>query len=97
MAPEVWVSALSAESDVYSYGMTLLELVGGRRNFEPAAGASESGFTRDFFPYVVRERVARGALMEVVDAAMAGVDEGEVEAVVMVAPCGPACQLLWTC
>ncbi|KAL6842654.1 hypothetical protein ACP4OV_027498 [Aristida adscensionis] len=36
MAPEMWANAVSTKSDVYSYGVTLLELVGGRRSLEPA-------------------------------------------------------------
>ncbi|RLM93701.1 hypothetical protein C2845_PM08G18220 [Panicum miliaceum] len=89
MAPEMMVNAVSARSDVFSYGMTLLELFGGRRNFEPSSSTDASSatpdFARDFFPYIVREKMARGELMEAVDAAMALVDQEEVEAVVKVA------------
>nr|KYP77094.1 Cysteine-rich receptor-like protein kinase 3 [Cajanus cajan] len=46
VAPE-WISgvAITTKADVYSYGMTLLELIGGRRNVEapPSAGGGESG------------------------------------------------------
>ncbi|OEL30822.1 putative receptor-like protein kinase, partial [Dichanthelium oligosanthes] len=84
MAPEIWVSSLSAKSDVYSYGMTLLELVSGRRGFEAGRDSPE---TPDFFARVVWEKMARGELTEVVDAAMANVDKGEVEAMVKVALC----------
>ncbi|RLM93816.1 hypothetical protein C2845_PM08G20490 [Panicum miliaceum] len=84
MAPEIWVSSLSAKSDVYSYGMTLLELVSGRRGFVAGRDSSE---TPDFLARVVREKTARGELMEVVDTVMAHVDEAEVEAVVKVALC----------
>jgi len=69
---------------VYSYGMTLLELVGGRRGYVASRDSSE---TPDFFARVVREKMARGELMELVDATMAPVDEGEVEALVRVALC----------
>ncbi|KAF0920065.1 hypothetical protein E2562_032756 [Oryza meyeriana var. granulata] len=88
MAPEMLVNALSAKSDVYSYGMMLFELVGGRRNFELAGGASSAppDFTKEFLPCVLRDRMVEGRLMEVVDATMAaGVDEEEVEIVVKVA------------
>ncbi|KAF2951426.1 hypothetical protein DAI22_01g261100 [Oryza sativa Japonica Group] len=99
MAPEMLVNALSAKSDVYSYGMMLFELVGGRRNFELAGsgGASQArappDFTKEFLPCVMRDRMEEGRLMEVVDATMArgdgggaaGVDEEEVEVVVKVA------------
>ncbi|XP_066314646.1 probable receptor-like protein kinase At5g20050 [Miscanthus floridulus] len=84
MAPEIWFSSLSTKSDVYSYGMTLLELVGGRRAYVASRDSSE---TPDFFARVVREKMARGELMELVDATMAPVDEGEVEALVRVALC----------
>jgi serine/threonine protein kinase len=93
MAPEMLVNAVSAKSVVFSYGMTLLQLVGGRRNFDPASSSSTTDdasssvtpdFTRDFFPYIVRDKMARGELMEAVDAAMALVDREEVEAVVKV-------------
>ncbi|CAO1948174.1 unnamed protein product [Urochloa humidicola] len=80
MAPEIWFSSLSTKSDVYSYGMTVLELVAGRRGYQ----AEEAP---DMLARVVREKVARGELMEVVDAVMSSVDEGEVEAVVKVALC----------
>ncbi|KAF8695847.1 hypothetical protein HU200_036721 [Digitaria exilis] len=83
MAPEIWFSSLSTKSDVYSYGMTLLELVGGRRGHQ--AGGSE---TPDQLARVVRQKMARGELREVVDAAMAAsVDEVEMEVVVKVALC----------
>ncbi|TVU34490.1 hypothetical protein EJB05_16325, partial [Eragrostis curvula] len=89
MAPEMLVNAVSAKSDVFSYGMMLLELVGGRRNFEPWSSTSSEtpDFTRDYYPCIVREKMVRGELMEVVDAAMPLVDEAEVEAVVKVALC----------
>jgi len=84
MAPEIWFSSLSTKSDVYSYGMTLLELVGGRRGYQASRDSSE---TPDFLARVVRDKMAQGELKDVVDAAMAAVDEGEVEAVVKVALC----------
>ncbi|CAL5092372.1 unnamed protein product [Urochloa decumbens] len=87
MAPEMLVNAVSDKSDVYSYGMTLLELVGGRRNLEEAASTTPD-LAREFFPCVVREKMARGELMEAVDAAiMADVDEEAAELVVRVALC----------
>ncbi|WVZ69453.1 hypothetical protein U9M48_018235 [Paspalum notatum var. saurae] len=84
MAPEIWFSSLSTKSDVYSYGMTLLELVAGRRGYEAGRDSSE---TPDLFARVVREKMARGQIMEVVDAAMAPVDEEELLALVKVALC----------
>ncbi|KAJ1284193.1 hypothetical protein BS78_03G186300 [Paspalum vaginatum] len=91
MAPEMMINALSTKSDVFSFGMTLLELVGGRRNFDTPSSTDDSSATpdlaRDFFPYVVREKMARGELMEAVDSDMTLVDQEEVEAVVKVALC----------
>ncbi|CAN6334377.1 unnamed protein product [Urochloa humidicola] len=92
MAPEMLVNAVSDKSDVYSYGMTLLELVGGRRNFQDASPEvdgtdSSPDPARDFYPYVVREKMARGELMNAVDASMGDVDEEAVELVVRVALC----------
>lgn len=87
MAPEMLYNAVSDKSDVFSYGMTLLELVGGRRNMYPSLETPD--FTRDYFPYIVREKVARGEVLEAVDAAMAAVDDDEeaVKAVLKVALC----------
>lgn len=90
MAPEMLVNPLSAKSDVFSYGMTLLELIGGRRNFDPSSSSTgTSTQEQDFFPSIVREKLAVGEVMEAVDAAMdaATVDEDEVEAVLKVALC----------
>jgi serine/threonine protein kinase len=74
MAPEMLVSSLSAKSDVYSYGMVLLELVLGRRSVEPGSAAASE--TADLFARVVRKMV-RGELVELVDKAMAHVDVRE--------------------
>jgi hypothetical protein len=79
------VSSLSAKSDVYSYGMVLLELVLGRRSVEPGSAAASE--TADLFARVVREKMVRGELVELVDKAMAHVDVREVEVVVKVALC----------
>ncbi|CAO2165743.1 unnamed protein product [Urochloa humidicola] len=76
MALEIWVSSLSSKSDVYSYGVTLLELVSGSRGFEAGRDSSENP---DLFARVVWEKTARGETMEVVDAAMASVDEAMVK------------------
>jgi len=87
MAPEMLYSAVSDKSDVFSYGMTLLELVGGRRNMYPSLETPD--LTRDYFPYIVREMMARGEVLGAVDAAMAPADDDEaaVMAVLKVALC----------
>ncbi|XP_066355051.1 probable receptor-like protein kinase At5g20050 [Miscanthus floridulus] len=40
MAPEMLVNAVSDRSDVFRYGMTLLEPISGRRNFDPSSWAT---------------------------------------------------------
>lgn len=93
MASEMLFRAVSDKSDVFSYGMTVLELIGGRRNFCPSSTDAASSsrtpdLARDYFPSIVREKMARGQLMEAVDAAMPRpLDEEAVEKVVKVALC----------
>ncbi|XP_039052677.1 G-type lectin S-receptor-like serine/threonine-protein kinase SD2-5 [Hibiscus syriacus] len=43
LAPE-WITnyAISEKSDVYSYGMLLLEIIGGRKNFDPGESSEKS-------------------------------------------------------
>ncbi|KAL6134318.1 hypothetical protein ACLB2K_066550 [Fragaria x ananassa] len=45
LAPE-WLTnyAISEKSDVYSYGMVLLEIIGGKRNFAPGESSGKSHF-----------------------------------------------------
>ncbi|KAK9923127.1 hypothetical protein M0R45_031560 [Rubus argutus] len=45
LAPE-WLTnyAISEKSDVYSYGMVLLEIIGGKRNFSPGESSGKSHF-----------------------------------------------------
>lgn len=74
VAPE-WISgvAITTKADVYSYGMTLLELIGGRRNVEAppsAGGGGESGGEmggRWFFPPWAAQRIIDGNVGDVVD------------------------------
>ena len=97
MAPEMLVNSVSDRSDVFSYGKTLLELVGGRPNYvappvpsaDDASSSAKPDLKRDYFPYIVRDMMTRGELLKAVDTAMAhdGVDEEEVKTVVEVALC----------
>ncbi|KAH0661064.1 hypothetical protein KY284_025995 [Solanum tuberosum] len=73
LAPE-WLleNGISEKSDVYSYGMVLLEMIGGRRNITLAEngkstnqGNSKSKFS--YFPKIVSEKLEQGKVMEVVD------------------------------
>ncbi|PHT29036.1 putative receptor-like protein kinase [Capsicum baccatum] len=68
LAPE-WLleNGISEKSDVYSYGMVLLEMIGGRRNITLAEehGKSKSKFS--YFPKIVSEKLAGGKILDVVD------------------------------
>lgn len=76
VAPE-WISgvAITTKADVYSYGMTLLELLGGRRNVdvEEAAGGCGGGGrggTEEeqwFFPPWAAREIIQGNVAAVVD------------------------------
>ncbi|KAL1328988.1 G-type lectin S-receptor-like serine/threonine-protein kinase SD2-2 [Arachis hypogaea] len=77
VAPE-WISgvAITAKADVYSYGMTLLELIGGRRNIEtlPSAGGCDRGKEsgcemgeRWFFPPWAARQIIDGNVASVID------------------------------
>ncbi|XP_058097358.1 rust resistance kinase Lr10-like [Magnolia sinica] len=58
-APEMWsqlYGPVTEKSDVYSYGMLVLEMVGGRRNYDQAASAS----SREYFPEWAFNRIERG-------------------------------------
>ncbi|KAI3711406.1 hypothetical protein L2E82_41472 [Cichorium intybus] len=90
VAPE-WISgvAITTKADVYSYGMTLLEILGGRRNVEgpPPEGGGESGSNEKwFFPPWAARRITEGDVAAVVDERLAGeYDMEEVERVGLVA------------
>lgn len=71
VAPE-WISgvAITTKADVYSYGMTLLELIGGRRNVEgppSAVGGGASETEKWFFPPWAARRIIDGNIAAVVD------------------------------
>lgn len=92
VAPE-WISgvAITAKADVYSYGMTLLELLGGRRNVEkpPSAGGGGGGGEGEkwFFPPWAAKRIIEGNVAAVVDERLiaSGYDVVEAERVGFVA------------
>lgn len=62
LAPE-WLleQGVSEKSDVYSYGMVLLELIGGQRNVCLVDKKWQ------YYPKIVSEKMRQGKLMEVVD------------------------------
>ncbi|KAL6496797.1 hypothetical protein OROHE_027279 [Orobanche hederae] len=87
VAPE-WISgvAITTKADVYSYGMTVLELMGGRRNVEgPPSAHRDEILEREtteqkwFFPPWAARRIIEGNIGEVVDGRLRGVYD-EVEA-----------------
>ncbi|KAI3681786.1 hypothetical protein L6452_36590 [Arctium lappa] len=89
VAPE-WISgvAITTKADVYSYGMTLLELLGGRRNVEgpPDGGVGGKSNEKWFFPPWAAKRITEGEVAAVVDERLAGeYNVEEVERVGMVA------------
>ncbi|KAJ9550678.1 hypothetical protein OSB04_014723 [Centaurea solstitialis] len=64
IAPEVFnrnFGGVSNKSDVYSYGMLILEMVGGRKNVDVAVG---SGNTSEiYFPYWVYNRLKKDEIL----------------------------------
>ncbi|XP_059068779.1 G-type lectin S-receptor-like serine/threonine-protein kinase At2g19130 [Cryptomeria japonica] len=81
LAPE-WISGLpiTPKADVFSFGMTLLEIISGRRNLEP--NVEESRF---YFPTWASSQIQRGNIIGVVDAKIANeVDTEEVGRAAMV-------------
>ncbi|KAJ4758766.1 Receptor protein kinase [Rhynchospora pubera] len=88
LAPEMLVlNAISTKCDVYSYGMVLLELLGGRRNYVLAMGRDNQQRRSLYFPATVRDRMMQDKLMEVVDATLVkneGIREEEVAALARV-------------
>ncbi|KAA8516071.1 hypothetical protein F0562_019250 [Nyssa sinensis] len=74
VAPE-WISgvAITAKADVYSFGMTLLELLGGRRNVEGPPSAGEGGTGEKwFFPPWAAHQIIGGNVAAVVDEKLGG-------------------------
>lgn len=98
VAPE-WISGLpiTAKADVYSYGMTLLELMGGRRNVEaPAARCNANGRggagggveyeDKWFFPPWAAQHIINGNVAAVLDNRLGGAYKvEEVERAALVA------------
>ena len=63
LAPE-WLTshAISEKSDVFSFGMVLLEIIGGRRNYDPKETAQKA-----HFPSYAFEKMKEGNLREILD------------------------------
>ena len=63
LAPE-WITncAILEKSDVYSYGMVLLEIIGGRKNYDPSETSEKS-----HFPSFAFKMVEEGNVREILD------------------------------
>lgn len=70
LAPE-WITnyAISEKSDVFSYGMVLLEIIGGRKNYDASMTSEKS-----HFPTFAFKMMEEGNLKEIIDTTM-GVDQ----------------------
>ncbi|KAJ8751663.1 hypothetical protein K2173_025822 [Erythroxylum novogranatense] len=73
LAPE-WITnyAISEKSDVYSYGMLLLEIIGGRKNYDPAESSEKS-----HFPSYAFKMMEEGKLRELLDSRLKLAEEDE--------------------
>lgn len=73
LAPE-WITnyAISEKSDVYSYGMVLLEIIGGRKNYDPKASSEKS-----HFPTYAFKMMEDGRLKEIIDESLKIDEEDE--------------------
>ncbi|XP_060203763.1 G-type lectin S-receptor-like serine/threonine-protein kinase At5g24080 isoform X2 [Lycium barbarum] len=73
LAPE-WVSnrPITVKADVYSYGMLLLEIIGGRRNFDMTCDAEDF-----FYPGWAYKEMTEGTPEKVVDRRLEGAIEKE--------------------
>ncbi|KQK18424.1 G-type lectin S-receptor-like serine/threonine-protein kinase SD2-5 [Brachypodium distachyon] len=73
LAPE-WITnyAISEKSDVYSYGMVLLEIISGRKNFDPVEGSEKA-----HFPSFAFKKLEEGDLREIFDAKLKYNDKDE--------------------
>ena len=64
MAPEIHVlGAVSPKTDVYSFGILLIEIIRGKRN---ATGEEQDEDSKRFFPSWAKEKFRRGRYKDVV-------------------------------
>ncbi|KAI4379779.1 hypothetical protein MLD38_006032 [Melastoma candidum] len=73
LAPE-WITnyAISEKSDVYSYGMLLLEIIGGRKNYDPTETSE-----RSHFPSYAFRKMEEGKLRDILDLSLEVDDKDE--------------------
>ncbi|KAG8075856.1 hypothetical protein GUJ93_ZPchr0006g45849 [Zizania palustris] len=82
LAPE-WLTnyAISEKSDVYSYGMVLLEIIGGRKSYNPAEISEKA-----HFPSFAFKKLGEGDLQDIFDCKLKYNDkDGRVETAIKVA------------
>nr|ACR15163.1 B-lectin receptor kinase [Oryza sativa Indica Group] len=82
LAPE-WLTnyAISEKSDVYSYGMVLLEIIGGRKSYDPSEISEKA-----HFPSFAFKKLEEGDLQDIFDAKLKYNDkDGRVETAIKVA------------
>ncbi|XP_043725790.1 rust resistance kinase Lr10-like [Telopea speciosissima] len=66
VAPEMWLKnygPVTEKSDVYSYGMTLLEMIGGRTNYDMGAQQEEEESSKAYFPLWAFNKLKIGELL----------------------------------
>ncbi|MED6197949.1 hypothetical protein PIB30_061610 [Stylosanthes scabra] len=73
LAPE-WITnyAISEKSDVYSYGMVLLEIICGRKNYDPVKSSEKS-----YFPYFTFKMMEEGKLRDIIDSDLKPYEDDE--------------------
>ncbi|XP_074271835.1 putative receptor-like protein kinase At5g20050 [Silene latifolia] len=90
LAPE-WIleKGISEKSDVYSYGMVLLEMIGGTRNVCLIEDNKDRSLRKyEYFPKIVVEKMKAGKIMSVVDQRLLegrNIDETQVRKLVHIA------------
>ncbi|XP_056858269.1 probable receptor-like protein kinase At5g20050, partial [Raphanus sativus] len=94
LAPE-WLleHGISEKSDVYSYGIVLLEMIGGRRSISRVENKNKKNGKKkkklEYFPRIVMEKMRERRVMEIVDQRLIEAkevnDEGQVMKLVYVA------------
>ncbi|CAN6840348.1 unnamed protein product [Brassica oleracea] len=94
LAPE-WLleHGISEKSDVYSYGIVLLEMIGGRRSIMKVEVEETNKKTNEkskkkkleYFPRIVNQKMRERKVMEIVDEQVDAGDEGQVMKLVCVA------------
>ncbi|KAG2279978.1 hypothetical protein Bca52824_051198 [Brassica carinata] len=94
LAPE-WLleHGISEKSDVYSYGIVLLEMIGGRRSIMKVEVEETNKKTNEkskkkkleYFPRIVNQKMRERKVMEIVDERVEAGDEGQVMKLVCVA------------